>query len=86
MADLSPLHERLDKISEDVTQIRTSQTRTEVHVQEVKEDLKEHMRRTDMNEARIHRIEKQEQWLKGAVWVVFGIGTLAITYLKLFNN
>lgn len=76
---------KLDKIAEDVSELKSGQARMEVHVSEIKDDLKYHIKRTDLNEARLHRIEKAEQWVKGALWVIMGAGGLVITYLKWFR-
>lgn len=82
---LDRLESKLDKTIEAVTDIALSTARLEVHVEKNTENLEEHMRRTELAEMRIERLEKAEHWVKGAVWVVVGIGTLILAVLRVFN-
>jgi len=81
----SGLESKVDKIIEDVSDIKSSQARIEVHVGKNTKDLSEHMKRTDLNETRIYRLEKIEQWLRGATWITLGIGGLLIAAIKLLK-
>lgn len=79
-------NDKLDRIAGEMSEMKASQVRTEVHISEIKEDLKYHIKRTDHNEHRILRLEKIEQWLRGATWITLGLGGLALAALKYFNS
>ena len=78
--------DRLDKLDEKLDRVEASTVRTEVHISEIKDDLKYHIKRTDHNEHRIYRLEKIEQWLRGATWITLGLGGFALAALKYFNS
>lgn len=78
--------DRLDKMDEKLDRVEAASVRTEVHISEIKEDLKYHIKRTDHNEHRILRLEKIEQWLRGATWITLGLGGLLIAAIKYFNS
>jgi hypothetical protein len=58
----------------------------EVHVDKNTADLENHIRRTDLAEVRIERLEKVEQWLRGAMWITMGLGTLLLAVAKLLEK
>lgn len=76
---------KLDSLGDKVDGVDTKVTRLEVHVEKNTKDLEDHMMRTDLNEARIYRLEKVEQWLRGATWITIGIGSLVLAVIKLIN-
>lgn len=78
--------DRLDKMDEKLDRVEASTVRTEVHISEIKDDLKYHIKRTDHNEHRILRLEKIEQWLRGATWITLGLGGILIAAVKYFNS
>ena len=78
--------DRLDKMDEKLDRVEASAVRTEVHISEIKDDLKYHIKRTDHNEHRILRLEKIEQWLRGATWITLGLGALVISAIKYLNS
>lgn len=82
---LEKIDGKIDKIDDKVDNIDLKVTKLDVHVEKNTEDLSEHMRRTDLNEGRIFRLEKIEQFLRGATWVTLGLGSLALLAIKLFK-
>lgn len=78
--------DKLDKIQDDVSELKSGQARLEVHVEEMKEDIRYHIRRTDLSEIRIERLEKIEQWLRGATWITLGLGSILLIALKYFKS
>lgn len=85
-AKLDRVESKVDRTSEDIGEINTSIAKLEVHMNENKEDWKAHMSRTDYNERRILRLEKIEQWLRGATWITLGLGSLLLVAIKYFNS
>lgn len=77
--------DRLDKIADDVSELKSGQARMEVHMGEIKEDIKYHIKRTDIAEDRLSRLEKAEQWVRGAAWITLGLGGLLLAAIKLFK-
>jgi len=54
---------------------------TSAYMKDMRDDLKEHMRRTHMNEAQIAEIRKHITFIRGAWWLLVGLsGTAAILY------
>lgn len=80
---LDRLESKMDKTIEAVTDIALDVAKIEVHVEKNTEDLENHIRRTDLAEFRIERLEKIEQWLRGAMWITMGLGSLLIAVSKL---
>lgn len=83
---LDRVESKVDKAVETIGEINSSIAKLEVHVSENKEDWKLHMTRTNHNEARILRLEKIEQWLRGATWITLGLGTLLLAALRYFKS
>jgi len=82
---LDRLESKVDKTIDAVAEIGLSVARMEVHVEKNTEDLEIHIRRTDLAEVRIERLEKVEQWLRGAAWITLGLGSLLIATIKLLK-
>lgn len=82
---LDRLESKVDKTIDAVAEIGLSVARMEVHVEKNTEDLEIHIRRTNLAEIRIERLEKVEQWLRGAMWITLGLGSLLIAVVKLLN-
>lgn len=82
---LDRLENKVDKTVEDISNINQSVARMEVHLSENKEDWKVHMKRTDYNEDRIIRLEKIEQWIRGATWITLALGGLVLAVIRLFK-
>lgn len=79
MVEKMKLNDKLDKLIADVNEIKVIQARQEIlhqansqDLRQNKEDIKEHMRRTDLNEKRITALESER---KVAWWVVSTILT-----------
>lgn len=83
---LNRIDGKLDKLDEKVDVIDSKVTKLDVHVEKNTKDLDEHMKRTDLNEQRIVRLEKIEQWLRGATWITLGLGSLFVALLKYFKG
>jgi ribosome-binding ATPase YchF (GTP1/OBG family) len=84
-ARFDKLDKTLEKIDDKVNKIDKHVVRLDAHVEKNTEDLAEHMRRTELNEDRIYRLEKIEQWLRGATWITLGLGSLLLALHKLLN-
>lgn len=82
---LDRLESKMDKTIDAVSEIGINVARIEVHVDKNTKDLELHMERTDLNETRIERLEKIEQWLRGAVWITLGLSSLLIATIKLLK-
>lgn len=82
---LDRLESKVDKTIDAVAEVGLSVARMEVHVEKNTEDLEIHIRRTDLAEVRIERLEKVEQWLRGAAWITLGLGSLLIATIKLLK-
>ena len=52
------IHEKLDKILEAISDIRVTAAKQEIHIENNTGDLKEHMRRTALAEARLDELSK----------------------------
>lgn len=82
---LDRIESKMDKTIDTVTEMSLTMAKMEVHVDQNTRDLEEHIKRTDIAEDRIERLEKKEQWLMGAVWVIGLLGSLIIASIKLFQ-
>lgn len=82
---LDRLESKVDKTIDAVAEIGLSVARMEVHVEKNTEDLEIHIRRTNLAEIRIERLEKVEQWLRGAVWITLGLSSMLIAVIKLLK-
>lgn len=83
---LDRLESKMDKTIEAVTDISLIVAKMEVHVDKNTQDLEIHIKRTELSELRLERLEKVEQWLRGAVWITIALGGLAITIFKLVKQ
>lgn len=79
------MKEVLDKLDDKVDKHGEILAKMEVHVEEIKEDIKHHIKRTDLSEDRIFRLEKIEQFIRGALYVILGACALAMTILKMID-
>lgn len=82
-SQLDRLEAKVDKTIEAVVDISLNVAKMEVHLERNTDSLSEHMRRTDASELRIERLEKIEHWMRGAVWIILGIGSISLAILKL---
>lgn len=82
---LESISSNVEKIREGVNEVNIKVSKVEVNVDQNTEDLKEHMRRTELNEDRIYRLEKIEQWLRGAAWITIGLLSAGAAIIKLFK-
>jgi len=82
---LDRLESKMDKTIDAVTEISLTMAKMEVHVEKNTEDLENHIKRTDLAEVRIERLEKVEQWLRGATWITIGLGTVLLAVAKLLK-
>ena len=82
---LEKIDSKIDKIVDKVDIVDSKVDKLEVHVDRNTQDLSEHMKRTELNEHRIYRLEKIEQWLRGATWITLGLGGLVLAAIKLFK-
>lgn len=82
---LEKIDGKIDKLDDKVDSIDLKVTKLDVHVEKNTGDLSEHMRRTELNENRIFRLEKIEQWLRGAIWITLGLGSLGLIAINLFK-
>ena len=82
---LDRLESKMDKTIDTVTDISMNVARIEVHVEKNTYDLEDHMRRTELAEVRLERLEKVEQWLRGAMWITMGLGGLLIAAAKILK-
>jgi hypothetical protein len=83
---LDRLESKVDKTIDAVSEISLTMARMEVHVEKNTDDLENHIRRTDLAEDRIERLEKIEQWLRGAMWITMGLGSILLAALKLLEK
>jgi hypothetical protein len=83
---LDRLESKVDKTIDAVSEVGLAVARMEVHVDKNTADLENHIRRTDLAEVRIERLEKVEQWLRGAMWITMGLGTLLLAVAKLLEK
>lgn len=82
---LSRIEGKLDSASSKIDTVDNKVTKLEVYVEKNTKDLEDHMMRTDLNEQRIYRLEKVEQWLRGATWITIGLGALVISVFRLIK-
>lgn len=82
MSQLDRLESKIDKTIETVADISLSVAKMEVHVEKNTQDLEVHMKRTELNEIRLERLERIDQWLRGAVWMLGGLAGLAFALFK----
>ena len=82
---LNKIDGKLDNLTEKVSVVDNKVDKLEVHVERNTQDLAEHMKRTELNEHRIFRLEKIEQWLRGATWITLGLGGLLLAAIKLMK-
>ena len=82
---LNRIDGKLDNLTDKVNTVDNKVDKLEVHVERNTQDLSEHMKRTELNEMRIFRLEKIEQWIRGATWITLGLGGLVLAVIKLFN-
>ena len=82
---LDRLESKMDKTIDAVSEIALNVAKIEVYVEKNTDDLEIHIRRTDLAEIRLERLEKVEQWLRGAMWITMGLGALLITAVKLLK-
>ena len=79
---LDRLESKVDKTIDAVTDISLIVAKMEVHVEKNTFDLADHMKRTELSEARLERLEKVDQWIRGAAWMLSGIAALAYAIAK----
>lgn len=82
---LEKIDSKVDKTSETVGDIKVTVAQIEVHVDQNTKDLEEHIEGVQQNRDRIYRLEKIEQWLRGAAWITIGLCTLAFAVVKLLK-
>ena len=80
---LDRLESKVDKTIDAVMDISLVVAKMEVHVERNTDNLEVHMRRTELSEIRLERIEKVEQWMRGAAWITIGLGSLLLALTKL---
>lgn len=85
MSQIDRLESKVDKTIEVVADISLSVAKMEVHVEKNTQDLEIHMKRTELSEARLERLERIDQWIRGAVWMLGGLTALAYSLFKLFK-
>lgn len=85
MSQLDRLESKVDKTIETVTDISLSVAKMEVHVEKNTSDLEVHMKRTELSEARLERLERIDQWIRGAAWMLSGLAGLAFALAKLLK-
>lgn len=83
---LDRLESKVDKTIDAVSEVGLAVARMEVYVEKNTEDLEEHIEGVKKATIRIERLEKIEQWMRGAFYIVLGFGTLALSALKLFDK
>lgn len=85
MSQLDRLESKVDKTIETVADISLTVAKMEVHVEKNTQDLEVHMKRTELSEARLERLERIDQWIRGAVWMLGGLAGLAYALAKLLK-
>ena len=80
---LNKIDGKLDKLDEKVDNIDITVAKLEVHTEEIKEDVEHHIKRTDLAEDRILRLEKIEQFIRGAAWISVSLLALLVGIIKL---
>lgn len=85
MSQLDRLESKVDKTIETVADISLSVAKMEVHVEKNTADLEVHMKRTELSEARLERLERIDQWIRGAAWMLGGLAGLAFALAKLLK-
>lgn len=83
---LDRLESKVDKTIDAITDISLIVAKMEVHIERNAESLEEHMRRTEVSELRLDRLEKVEQWIRGAMWVTLGIGSLVLAISRIISS
>jgi cell division protein FtsX len=86
-SQLDRLESKMDKTIDVITETSIVVAKLEVYVEKNTEDLAEHIEGVQQTRVRLERLEKIEQWSRGAIWIAIGIGTLvlAIVKLKVYN-
>lgn len=79
---LDRLESKVDKTIDAVTDISLIVAKMEVHVEKNTSDLEDHMKRTELSEVRLERLEKVDQWIRGAAWMLSGVAALAYAIAK----
>lgn len=82
---LDRLESKVDKTIDAVTDISLVVAKMEVHVEKNTSDLADHMKRTELSEARLERLEKIDQWVRGAAWMLAGLAGLAYAIVKVIK-
>lgn len=83
---MSKIEEKLDKIAEDVHEIKIEQAKTNAILERNTESLIIHEKRTTASETRIAELEKLSVFIRGAFWVL-GLLFLGLqAYLKLASS
>ena len=76
----------LEKLDDKLDGLSTQVAKLDFHVEKNTEDLEHHIKRTDLNEDRILRLEKIEQWLRGATWITLGISGTVLAAIRYFKS
>jgi FtsZ-binding cell division protein ZapB len=82
---LDRLESKVDKTIDAMAEVGIQLARMEVNVERNTEDLEEHIEGVQQTRVRLERLEKIEQWLRGAFYVLLGVGSLYIAYLKIIS-
>lgn len=82
---LERVEKKVDKLDDKMDRLDSKVTKLDIYVEKNTEDLEHHIRRTDLNEDRILRIEKIEQFIRGAIWITLGIASVLVAVSKLIK-
>jgi len=82
MSQIDRLESKIDKTIETVADMSLTMAKMEVHVEKNTSSLEIHMKRTELSEARLERLEKIDQWIRGAAWMLAGLSAVAFALAK----
>jgi hypothetical protein len=89
MADFKSIDAKIDKMAEDIGEVKVTQAEQKVILSGQADQLKEHIRRTELAESRIDKHEKAIWFLKGAVYtftVLAGLAGLAAAIWQAYKS
>lgn len=73
---MAKMEDKIDRILEEITEIKVTVARQDITLETNTESLKEHMARTAMAEIRIDDLEKHKNMVQGAMWILGVLGAV----------
>ena len=79
------LESKIDKTIEVVTDINLNVAKLEIYVEQNTQDLAEHIEGVQQTRVRLDRLERIDQWIRGAAWMLAGLVAGIYTVAKLLK-